>query len=237
MRRKTLIRITLLLAALGGALTAIYLMLRQEPDFYRHKEIQAGTLRTKQAGECESSIWNLINAIKDERDDHDGWQATFTEAQLNSYFQERFEQSGFAGTMPVKGVHGFRVAIDDDIVRLGFRFGEPPWSSVVSVDFKIWQVPNETNVVALQLLGVRAGMVPLSSKLLMDKLTDLIHGASNDIDVSWYRHEGYLVALLRFGSSRPRQANQLEQLRVTQGRLVISGHSLNGMPKADGNQK
>jgi hypothetical protein len=232
MRRKTLIRIAMVLAALGGLLTALYLMLQHEPAFYRQKEIQPGALRKKQAGECENYIWNLLSAIdhKDEgRDDHDAWGATFTEAQLNSYFQERFEQSGFHAVMPVKGVHSFRVAIDDDVVRLGFRLGEPPWSSVVSVDFKIWQVPNETNVIALQLLGVRAGMIPLSSKLLMDKLTALARAANSDTEVSWYRHDGYLVALLRFGATHPRQGNNLDELRVSQGRILLSGHSLNGL--------
>ncbi len=171
-------------------------------------------------------MFNLGAAIKEDRE---SWQETLTEAQINSYFQERFEQSGVASTMPVKGVHSVRVAIDGDLIRLGFRLGEPPWSTVISVDFQIWkvQIPQENNVVALKLMGVRAGVIPLSSKLLMDQMTGLIRSTNNDIEVSWYRHEGHLVALLRFGGSGRRSTSQLDQLRVHQGKIIIAGHSLN----------
>jgi hypothetical protein len=212
---------------LGGLLTALYLMVRYEPDFYRQKEIQSGPLRAQQSKEFEGKLYPFVTAISQ---GHDYWQETFTEAQINSYLQEDFIQSGVAGTMPIKGVSDPRISIEDDILRLGFRYGESPWSTIVNLDFRLWQAPKETNTVALQLVRLRAGLVPLSSKFLMHRVTRLLQSQVKDVEVSWYRHEGHLVALLRFSASRPRPTTQLKQLKVGQDRIIISGRSPNAPP-------
>jgi hypothetical protein len=226
MRRKILLRTGIVLLVLGGLLTALFLMIQHEPEFYRNKEIPPGPLRTEQSRDCEARLITLLNDIADGADT---WQATLTEAQINSYLQERFIQSGLAGMM-LKGISEPRVSIDDDVIRLGFRYGTPPWSTVVSVDLRVWQAPKETNVVALEIVSLRAGMIPLSSKFLMDQLTTIVRTGNRDIEVDWYRHEGNLVALLRFNGPKQRSSNQLETLTVGQGKITIAGRSLNALP-------
>jgi hypothetical protein len=221
MRRKTLIRLALVVVVLGALLVILAWMLSYEPEFYRQKEIQAGKLRNTQGKEVENAVLNMIAAIQS---DGEPWQASFTEAQINSYLQGRFIESGLINTVLPTGVSDPRVAIEGDLIRLGFRYGEPPWSTVVSVDFRVWMAPNETNTVALQLLALRAGMIPMSSKFLMDKVAALVRNSTYDIRLSWYRHEGSLVALLQFGENRVR-SNQLGQLQVADGKLIIAGRS------------
>lgn len=229
MRRTSLYRFGIGFAAVSGLLTALYLMVRHEPDFYLRKEIPPSELRTRQSFECENKVPALVDAIRSE---YDTWQATFTEAQINSYLQERFIQSGVARAMLPEGVSDPRISLEHDTIRLGFRYGTSPWSTVISVDFRIWQAPAEKNVVALQLIGLRAGSVPLTSKFLMHQLTAMVQSQNMDIDVSWHRHEGHLVALLRFNASRPRPTNVLDTLKVGQGKIVISGGSVTAQPKA-----
>ncbi len=225
MRRKTLVRAGIVVATLAGLLVVVYFLLRYEPDFYRSRLIPESDLRSKQAATCEGALFALGAGLSDK----DEFQVSITEAEINSYLQDRFIKSNVQNTVLPRGVTDPRIAIDGDLIRMGFRYGQSPWSTIISVDFKVWRAPKETNVIALQLIGLRAGLIPLSSKFLMDKVADLVQGQSNDIEVSWYRHDGYLVALLRLGASKQRE-HPLEQLHVSEGRIVIASHATSTAP-------
>lgn len=226
MRRKTLIlSVGLFTLVTCGIVTAGFLV-KHEPRFYRIKAVEAGELRTANSRAFVSTFSTLLSQIVGEREQ---WQATFTEAQLNSYFAEEFIESGAAAKMLPNGVSDLRVCMEGDRIRLGFQYGEDPWSTVISLDFRVWIIAKETNSVAIELLSLRAGAVPISAKSLMKQMGEFAERQNTErttLDVTWYRHNGNPVALLRFMGSQARPTTHLQQLNIGQGVITVAGRSV-----------
>ncbi len=51
-----------------------------------------------------------------------------------------------------------------------------------------------------------------------------------DIEITWFRHKGKPVALLRFQASKPRPTVQLQRLELREGMIVIGGRSFERFP-------
>src|SRR5262249_28314372 len=94
------------------------------------------------------------------------------------------------------------------------------WSSVITVDFQVW-LTRQTNVVAMKLVGLQAGSLPIGAQTLLDNLSEVVE--SNGIQIDWYRHEGYPVALLRFQSDQRDTTMQIQDRQIQQGSIVIRG--------------
>jgi hypothetical protein len=221
MRRKSvLLTLGILVVLLGAAGTGLTLLVRHEPRFYREKAVPPGQLRRMQSQAFQQQFLQLATDIKSQRKT---WQASFTEAQINSYFEEHFIQSGVAKKLLPEGVSAPRVALDPDGVRLAFRYGCLPWSTIISIDFRVW-LTKDPNVVALELKGLHAGSLPISAQSLLEQISDFTQ-RSNKIEVTWYRHGANPVALLRFLSERPQPTVQLQRLTIHDGVLSLSGGS------------
>src|SRR5207247_5107671 len=130
------------------------------------------------------------------------WHGTFSEAQINSYFEEHFISSGFASRLLPDSVAAPRVVLEDDKIRLAFRYGTPPWSTIISIDFRVWLAPKERNVVVLELQSLHAGSLPVSAQSLLEQLSEALR--KRNIEVTWYRHNGNPTAVLRFQTAAPR---------------------------------
>jgi hypothetical protein len=78
------------------------------------------------------------------------------------------------------------------------------------------------NVICLEILGRKAGAMPVSAQSLLELISEQ---ARKDIEVTWYRHEGNPVALLRFQNDRARPTFQLRRLELRQGMITIGGMS------------
>jgi hypothetical protein len=219
MRRKPLLMaVGLCLAVLVVALAVLAAMLRYQPEFYRRAAVAPGELRKLHSREFRSQFYALINAIPQ----YKNWQAQFTDTQVNSYFEEDFLRSGnFERTFFPDGVNAPRIAIDNDHIRLGMRYGTGLWSTIVSVDLHVWLAANEPNVVVVEIERIRAGALPISAQSILDRLSETAR--RQDIEVTWYRRAGKPVALLRFGAGRQDTGVQLLQLRLQSGTLVIVG--------------
>ncbi len=233
MRRKTIMIAGVVLLVFIGIATTLYLLVRYEPGFYRAKAVEEGPIRTKHSKLFVQKFFNLWGDIYNEQKT---WHANFSEAQINSYFDEDFIQQGMAEKILPKGIRKPRISIEKDVVHLGFQYGNSPWSTIVSIDFRVWMVPKDTNVVALELLSLQAGALPISSKLLMKKIeefAELQNAERTNMEVNWYRYKGNPVAVLRFLGSRPQPTAQLRQLTVGQGMITISGKSLDVNSRAE----
>src|SRR5205807_7493140 len=66
---------------------------------------------------------------------------------------------------------------------------------LVSLSLCAWLTPAETNVLALKLERFDAGLLPCSAQWLLERISETAR--QHNIDVSWYRHEGHPVALIR----------------------------------------
>jgi hypothetical protein len=208
-----------LLLLVGGAVAALVLLVRHEPDFYRKAAIPPGPQRQQQASKFQTEFFHLINnqVIHSEPK----WGAEVTEEQINSYFQEDFSRPGTADRVLPTGSSDPRVQIEPGKLRVGLRYGSGLWQTIVSVELQVWVAGKEPNVIVAEVLRLRAGALPISSQSLLDRLAEAAR--ARRIDVTWYRHHGNPVAVLRLATDQPRTSARLQSLELQQGKLAISG--------------
>ena len=215
-RKSVLLGIAILLALLAVVTTTLALLARHEPERYGRLRLPPGPERTDHSKQFVTEFFKVINGIKNS----DAWDVEFTEAQINSYLDEDFITSNVKDTVCPDGTSEPRVALDDGKMRLFFRYGKEPWQTVISLQIRAWLPKQEPNVIALEIQGLRAGALPIISQSLLEHVCKAAR--KNEIDVTWYRHEGNPVALLRFQSG-PRPTVQLQRLELHQGKLRIGG--------------
>lgn len=227
-RRSITLTIAIVLFLTGGTGSTLALLLRHEPGFYHRAAMPEGARRSKCSGEFVGELFRLSAGISDKRQ----WDGRFGEEQINSYFQEDFLKEHPDDRPLPHGISDPRVAIEQNKIRVGFRYGTGVWSTVVSIDLRVWLVAKEANVVALEFQGMYAGALPISSQSLLENASETAR--RHDIDPTWYRHNGHPVLLLRFQAGRSRPTFQLQQLDLHPGMLYISGRSLDTTPQAIG---
>ena len=223
MRRKSLLFGIGLLLLLGSIATVLVLLLTHEPAIYARTTPPPGEERHKLSGTFQSDLFGLYNKIHDKFPP--SWNARFTETCINSYFEEGFVRSNLAEKILPEGVSAPRVAIEPDKIRLAFRYQVGPWSTIISIDMRVWLAnKREPNVVALELQGLHAGSLPIAAQSLLEQISETAE--QNGIKVIWYRHNGNPVALLKFQADQPRPTFQFTELQLHAGSVYISGRSL-----------
>ncbi len=208
----------------GGA-AAVLALLRHEPPQYRHAAVPPGSDRTKHSNEFLREFCQLYNALGPE-DTAPDWCVHFTDEQINSYFDEHFVQSRLSEKLLPEGISEPRLLFEPDRVRMAFRYGSGFWSTIISIDMKVWLPKGEANSVALELEGFHAGALPIAAQSLLERISEV--GRQNGIEVGWYRHDGHPVAVLRFQAEQPRPTLQLQAVQVEQGAITITGKSGDG---------
>jgi hypothetical protein len=228
---------------LAGLVLALGIALKHEPHFYAAGDIEASAERKQLSVKFFADFLQMVADVK--ANDPNRWETSFTDCELNSFFQEDFVNYREADSLRKLGASEPRAAIDKDRIRLAFRYGSGFWSTVVSIDLHLWTVPKEPNVLVVEVLARRAGALPLSSQALVDSLIDLANrqsaetvqdnkaepkrdalfaevSAPRNIEVSAYRHKGRPVALIRFQSSEAHRNIRLPMLHTDSGRLRIT---------------
>lgn len=219
MRRSFALSLILLLVLLIGILLTGYILLRHEPDFYVRAAVPPGEQRQQDSKEFETQAWDLYNNIGLLID----WEARFTEQQVNSYLAEDFIHSNLAPQLPPE-ISEPRVAFQPGTILLAFRYGDPAWNSIVSIEAKVWISKNEPNVVAIQFEELKAGALPLAVKVLQDHLEQ--YAVRQNMRIEWYRNEGKPVALLRFQADKREPTIQLLELEIGEGTVYLKGRSV-----------
>jgi hypothetical protein len=215
--RSLVVKIGIAVLALAGTLGALGVLLKHERQVYLRGTVPPGQARLKHSQAYWTEFGELWNGLMNNRE----WQATFTETQINSFFEEDFRRSGMAERLLPQGISAPRVAVEQDRLRLGFRYGVGFWSTVVTIDLRVWLAPKEPNVVALEIQGVHAGALPISPHTLLDQIKRFAERTK--MEVRWYRFNGNPVALLRFPGDQPRPTAQVRQLQLHAGRLSLAG--------------
>lgn len=216
MRRRHLQRALagIAVAAIGLLLVLLGLVLR-DPSSYAKAGVAEGEERRRLSGEFQSAVFQMMPGSTTES----GWQETFTAEQINSYFAEDFLRAK-PFELPA-GVHSPRVRIATDSLELSFRYGKGFWSSVVSINMKIWLVAAEPNTIAVEILRTRAGTLPLSLRSFIERY--LRSNRDWNVDVTWYRHQGRPVALVRLNGDPQRAPLLLQRLELQDGQLFLAG--------------
>jgi hypothetical protein len=224
MRRKSYVLGFLIIILLTGAAAGLFMLVRHEPDFYVKNALPPGKERTQRSGKFFEEFVQFCSDVRDYRE----WNARFEEDCINSYFDEQFVTSGLAEKVLPEGITAPRIAIEEDRFRLAFRYRLGPVSSVISIDMRMWLTPKEPNVVALELQGLHAGSLPIAAQSLLEQISEAAR--QNNIEVTWYRHRGNPVALLRFQADQDHPTLRLDHLVLHKGLIEIQGRSSDSAP-------
>jgi len=224
MRRKSLwLALGMVTLVVVGVLATLVLLLQHEPSFYGRCAIPPGAERSELSKKFEGDSGIFISSITNGGDVKSGdWYGKFNEVEINSFLAEGFARR-LADKMLPDGVSEPRIQLEQDRMRLGFRYGEPPWSTIITVEFRVWLATNQQNVVVLELQSLHAGALPISAQSLLEEISEALRRHS--IDVTWYRHHGNPTAALKFNTGQPRPTCQVKQVELKAGSIAIFGHS------------
>jgi hypothetical protein len=203
----------------GGGLTTLTILVKHEPAFYLEKEIPPSEERKAASNAFLRDFGQMILSMKQE-----SWHCDISEAQLNSFFEEKFMEWGEGESLRKMGITSPRVCLEQDSMRFAFRYGRGWFSSVISYDLKIWLVPKEPNVIALEVLRARAGGLPISSRAILQQLSE--YAQNQNYKVTLYRHESNPVAVIELQQYQPQSSRILTGLHVQAEKLTIQGKTL-----------
>jgi hypothetical protein len=216
-RRSFIVAVGIVVFLTGSTATALLLLLHYEPQHHRRSAVPPGDNRVQLSQE----FYRLFFALVSDMNGKDLWQASFSDEQINSYLNEAFIHSGMSEKLLPEGISEPRVAFEPERMRLSFRYRSRFVNTVVSITLRIWLPRNDPNVVVLQLEGLQAGLVPFTAQWLLERISEVPR--KNGIDVSWYRHEGCPVALVRFQNDQPHPTLQLQAVQFEDHVITIRG--------------
>ncbi|HEX4414544.1 MAG TPA: hypothetical protein VH107_13010 [Lacipirellulaceae bacterium] len=196
------------LAIVGGAFYAA----RQVRPFYR-QALQIEPEALERGGrELESRATALYSDAKQVG----RWQALFTAEQINGWLATQLAQN--AGDQLPTNFRDPRIAIARDLLTLGFRTTSGGVDTIISVDAAISLT--EEGDIAIRLLSVRAGALPLPVTQLADELAD---GCKKlKVPVRWTTQNGQPVALIEL---RTNEQMYVDDIQLDENQLYVAGHT------------
>src|SRR5262245_64259069 len=218
-RRRLIISVGLVVAFVALFLVGLGVMVKRVPGFYEQADIPPGDRRTDLSRQAYAQWFQGARNLETREA---GWEMAFTADQMNAYFQEDYNLHGGDDNLP-EGFSAPRVKIEDGKMRVGVRYGSGPTSTVLSLEVKMWLIENEINVLALEIVSLQAGSLPLSTGTLLDYISQAAR--RENIDITWYRHDGHPVAIMRFQSDLTRPTFQFEQLEMKGDKLTNGSRS------------
>jgi hypothetical protein len=143
----------------------------------------------------------------------------FTDQEVNAWLAEDLVIH-FADQLPPE-VNEPRVLFELDRVILAFQLRQRGVQSVITVIARP-RVP-EGNTVELTLEKIRAGILPVPSDNVLNRIIE--YARAHGIDVEWTRRDGYPVVLLRYTPNLDREDVRLEELQIRGGQIRLAGRS------------
>lgn len=203
----------------GGGLTVLGVLVKHEPSFYLAKELPPSDERKAASNAFLRDFGQMILSMQQQ-----AWHCDITETQLNSFFEEKFMEWGEGESLRKMGITSPRVCFEQDSMRFAFRYGRGWFSSVISYELKVWLVPKEPNVIAVEVIRARAGGLPISSRAILQQLSD--YAQNQNFKVTLYRNESNPVAVIELQQYQPQSSKVLTSLQVQSEKLTIQGKTL-----------
>lgn len=219
--------LALVLLLFGGGLLVLFLVVGYEPAVYAKAVPPTPEVRVQRSQEFLTEFFGMVHKV--EAADQN-WGVRFTDEEINGYLDEGFIKEGLAQRILPDGISHPHVVFDKDEIHLAFRYGAGAWNTVISIDLKVWLAKAEPNAVALELEDLRAGALPISGHWLLEEFAKIGRDNGNSVDLSWYRHDGRPVALVRFQSDQPHPTLLLQAVQLQPGLLTIRGASPDAAP-------
>jgi hypothetical protein len=202
---------TLLVALLGGA----YYAAQQVRPFYE----QALKIEPDELERGRRELESRATALYSDAKQTGRWQALFTTDQINGWLATQLTQN--SGTELPANFRDPRVAIAHDVLTLGFRTSSGGVETVISVDAGVSLT--DDGAVAVELISVKAGALPLPVLQLADQLADACKKMK--LPVRWTRNGGKPVALVEIRSKEP---VFIDAIQLDDDQLYVAGHTENG---------
>jgi hypothetical protein len=218
-RRSLVVTILILVAAVGSAGGVLAGLLKHEPAFYTARN-DGGYDDPSVGARVLTKFGDLKNDIRSKAE----WGATFSTEELNAFFQMTLgEDGGLAAVLP-DGLSDPRIIIDGNRILMAARYGKGTWSTVLSLELRGWLVKGETNTVALEIVGMWAGGLPLGTQSMLDSISETAR--DSNVVATWYRNEGHPVGVFRFYADQARPTTQIRRFKIEEGRLTVMGRSM-----------
>ncbi|MGW8256977.1 MAG: hypothetical protein ACWGMZ_05795 [Thermoguttaceae bacterium] len=217
-------RIRLILLILGGLIVflavccaGLWLALRYEPRFYREALNLEESEREKASQEFLQRVAGLISDVKQSG----RWQFRITAEQINGWLAVDMLKN-HPQTLP-SDFHDPRVDIDSDRILFCCRYKKGLISTVLNLSVKPY-VPQK-NAMALRIVGVMAGLVPLPMGKLLNTISQTAKQAGWRLH--WRQSSGDPVALIYTSAPNNKDNSpvKLISLRLGENELYISGDS------------
>ena len=214
MRRRWVVIGGVLLAAVAAAAGVAGWAVFRVPAFY--EKAAASVQDPVERKAASDRFVEQTNQLADEIQHSDEWSQTFTPLQINSWLAEELP-TRYARHIP-PGVSDPRVHIDDGVLLIGFRYEAEAYNGVVSIRLRP-AVP-EDNRLFIEIESVRAGLLPISVKGVLDTLTRRLNRAGWPVE--WTETNGNDVAIVSLDQAREHRAI-LESVEINEEALRISG--------------
>ena len=194
---------------------AAWLALRHVPGFYRQATRSDPVAQRKASDELLSRVSSVVNQARREG----AWSVWLTEQQLNGWLAVDLVENH--ATLVPESVANPRVHITEHGLYVACRYREGWLSPVLRVELDIRVV--EPNVVAVRVLGVRAGRLPLPLKRLLQGIADA--AARMNLRLRWYESASGPVAMIELPPIENDGVSfSIERLEMSSGRLLAAGH-------------
>jgi hypothetical protein len=153
------------------------------------------------------------------------WQALFTAELINGWLAYDVERN-HPHLLPPE-VHDPRVQIEDDLLKIAFRWSGSSFSSVVSCQLEVYL--QEPNVVAIRIQHARAGKLPLPLAGIVQSFVDSAHDAGLLIDQRQIDSDPLLLVTLPTPANDD-EAMLLETCELRDGGVFLAGRSQGEAP-------
>lgn len=202
----------LLLAAL--ALVGIWLASQVVPDFY------AQALRAAPEAQriASDTMLQKTAALASDVRKQGRWEALFTEDEINGWLAVDLHEN-HPGSLP-PGIADPRVVITPGGLQMACRSKQAGIETVLSVNVAVYLA--EPNVLGIRIRGVRAGVIPLPMKDVLEQIAEI--GRQRSLRIDWQQAEGEPVALIRLNPTiDDGKPVKIEAIELGERELYLAG--------------
>ena len=213
--RRGIVVLLLLVAAIALGLAILYWASRREPEFYA----KAAMTDPSKAAAASDEMVRKTTALASDMRKRGPWRALFTEQQINGWLAVDLEKN-YPGLLPPQ-ISEPRVAIHPDELIVGCRFENGRIKTVLWINLNVYLA--EPNVVALQIRKVRAGLVPLPMKNVLDQVSSAAR--QFNLHLRWQQSGSDPVALIAIRPPENEKGKRLriESLKLSEKEAYLAG--------------
>ena len=170
--RRVLIAFAILIVLFVGMGSGTWWASKQVPDFYEAAiETEMPAPERKQA--AKEFVQQTLRIVEDVQFS-DRWAEEFRQEQINSWLAEELHEN-YPELVP-EGVEDPRVGLHRGMLSLGFKFDSDAWSGIVSIRVRPWII--EPNRLAVEVVSIRAGLVPIPLDELLREVASEVETAT-----------------------------------------------------------